>query len=162
MLRWYLLYTKPGHEERVARKIEDCGLNVFNPLLKERRHIRRKIRDVTGSLFPCYIFVQFDLEESYRLVKYTRGVRKVVGSELVPTPVCDDIIEAIRARSEGGYVKIEPPSFKPGEAVEICDGPFAGIGALFVKDLGAMERVSILLKEIDARVVVDRALVARV
>jgi len=161
-LRWYLLYTKPSHEDQVAKRLGDSGFEVFNPRLKERRQIRGKIKEVTGSLFPCYIFVRFNLCESLRLVKYTRGVRKVVGSDVFPTAVSDSIIETILARSEDGYVNIEPRTFKTGDNVEILGGPFAGIEALFMKELGGMERVCLLLKEISMRVVLDRALVAGV
>ena len=59
-----------------------------------------------------------------------------------------------------GIITIKP-KFKPGEEVLIKGGPFQGLNAVFEKELKGIERVSILLKTINARLVVDSALLAK-
>lgn len=162
MPNWYLIYTKPRSENAVTDKLQGCGFEVLNPKLRERRFIRRKTREMVSPLFPCYVFAKFSVPENYRLIRYTRGVRKVVGSELRPIPVHEDIIESIRTRMEDdGVVRVELKKFHAGDAVEIKGGPFAGLEAIFLKELGGMERVSILLREVNARIVVDGAVLDR-
>jgi len=161
MSDWYLIYTKPKNEDSVCCKFANCGFDVFNPKMKERKYIRRKIQQVISPLFPCYIFVKFDLLKDYRLVKYTRGVKRVVGTGDSPIRVPLEVVDSIRVRMEEGVVIIKALSFKPGEDVVIKEGPFQGFEAIFEKEMKGAERVSILLKAIDARVIVNGAAISR-
>src|SRR3990172_3100445 len=147
MSDWYLIYTKPKNEDSVCCKFANCGFDVFNPKMKERKYIRRKIQQVISPLFPCYIFVKFDLLKDYRLVKYTRGVKRVVGTGDSPIRVPLEVVDSIRVRMEEGVV--------------IKEGPFQGFEAIFEKEMKGAERVSILLKAIDARVIVNGAAISR-
>ncbi len=161
MLNWFLIYTKPRCEDGVSARFVENGFEVLNPKIEERRYIRRKLQDVISPLFPCYIFVQFESPKDYRLVKYTRGVKSVVGPENIPAAVPQEIIDRIRKRMEGGVIRIQPCSFIPGEDVSIQAGPFEGLEAVFEKELKGSERVSILLKAVNARVVVDASILKR-
>lgn len=161
MLNWYLVYTKPKNEGIVSRKFTDAGFEVLNPKLKERKVYRRKLQDITSPLFPCYVFVKFDSIEDYRLVKYTRGVKSIVGTAAEPNIVPDEIIDSILARIKDGIVTFKPEELVKGEEVLIKSGPLAGLSAIFERELKGAERVSILLSAMNARVVLDRALVEK-
>lgn len=161
MLTWYLLYTKPKHEDDVARRISDNGFECLNPKLKERKNTRSGPKDAISPLFPCYLFVKFDIFRSYRFFKYTRGVRRIVGAENVPTAVNEDIISSIRLRTNGGFVEVLPAHFTPGEAVVVKGGVFDGLDAVFEREIKGQERVCILLKSVNARAVIDAALLAK-
>jgi len=161
MLNWFLIYTKPRCEDSVSNKFVDSGFEVLNPKIEERRYIRRKLQDVVSPLFPCYIFVRFDNPKDGRLVKYTRGVRSIVGPENIPSIVPEEIIGQIKKRMEDGVIHIRPGSFVEGEDVSIQAGPFEGLEAVFEKQLKGSERVSILLKTVNARVVVDASILKR-
>jgi transcriptional antiterminator RfaH len=161
MLNWFLIYTKPRCEDSVSTRFTDNGFEVLNPKIEERRYIRRKLQDVVSSLFPCYIFVRFESPKDYRLVKYTRGVKNIVGSENTPFVVPQEIIDQINKRAEGGVIHIRPGSFVTGEDVSIKAGPFEGLEAIFEKELKGSERVSILLKAVNARVVVDASILKK-
>ncbi len=162
MKNWYLVYTKPRSEDRVAQRFTDAAIEVLNPKLKERRYVRGRLQDVISPLFPCYIFVRFDFQGEYRIVKYTRGVRRIVGTDYAPTVLPQEMIDSIRCRMDGGLVKIIPSRFKTGEEVRIKYGPLEGLDAVFEKELKGIERVSILLKTINAHVIVDSASLARI
>jgi len=97
----------------------------------------------------------FDTLNDYRLIKYTRGIKKIVGPEGLPTVVPDEIINSIWEREEQGFITAMPPSFEPGEEVLIKDGPFQDFEAVFQREIKGIERVSILLKAINARLIVD-------
>lgn len=161
MPNWFLIYTKPKCEDSVSGKFIEKGFQVLNPKIRERRYIRRKLQDTISPLFPCYLFVQFDLEKNYRLVRYTRGVRSVVGSECAPTEVPDAIIGELQKRMEDGFVKAASKGFDPGAEVTIKAGPFEGFNAIFEKELKGRERVAILLKSLNVRVIVDPAMLGR-
>ncbi len=161
MPNWFLIYTKPKCEDVVSGKFVEKGFTVLNPKIKERRYIRRKLQETISPLFPCYLFVQFDLEKDYRLVRFTRGVRNVVGSEGAPTEVPPAIVGELQRRMEEGFVRVVPKSFDPGAEVTIKAGPFEGFSAIFEKELKGRERVAILLKSLNVRMIVDRAIIER-
>ena len=160
---WYLLYTKPKHEPPVARRLADAGFRVLLPRLRERRTFRGHIREVVVPLFPCYLFVEMDWARQGRLIRYTRGVRRVVSVGDQPLPVPRDMIETIRQRlDEKGETTLAPRDFSPGEEVLIHHGPMAGFTAVFVKPLKGTERVQVLLQAIGAKAEVDRAFLGAV
>lgn len=161
MVNWYVVYTKPKNEDVLTKRFSDIGLEVLNPKLKERRFIRRKSREVIAPLFPCYIFVKLDLLKDYQLVKYTRGVKRLIGSEKMPIVVPDEIVASIKNRMTEGIIIIKSRKFEVGEEVVIKGGPFQGLDAVFEKELKGAERVSILLKAINARLAIDSTMIAK-
>jgi len=161
-INWYLLYTKAGCEGKVAERLTEAGIEVLIPRVRERRLSRGKPREVLAPLFPCYVFVHFDIYRNFRLVKYTRGVRKLVGTENAPSVVPDVVLEAVRARMDtDGVVTVEPRGFTPGEELTVKEGPFEGLKAVFERELGGTERACVLLRSINARVVIDSSLLDR-
>ena len=161
VLNWYLLYTKPRCENSVAQRLSDNGFEVLNPKFKERRYIRRKLQEVIAPLFSCYIFIKFDPFKHYHLVKYTRGLKRIVGTGNVPDVVPEEIISSLKNRMEEGIISIKPLKFEPGEEIFIKGGPLQGFYAIFEKELKGVERVSILLKAINARIVIDSVLLGK-
>lgn len=158
---WYLVYTKPKNEEIVAFTLQSKGYKVLNTTLKERKYKRGKIKEVLSPLFPCYIFVKFDSTIDHKFIKYTRGVRKVVGGDNTPTIVPEEIISSIRSRENQGVITIRPPKFEQGEEVLIKDGPFKNYEAIFQEELKGIERVCIMLKAVNARMIVDSCILLK-
>ena len=155
MRNWHLIYTKPKNEDFVENRLQSAGFEVLNAKLKQRRYLRRKLQDVISPLFPCYLFAKFDSLNDYRMIKSTRGIKKIVGGEWVPTIIPDEIISSVWQREEQGVITVMPPSFEPGEEVLVKDGPFRDFEAVFQREIKGIDRVCILLKAINARLVVD-------
>ena len=56
----FLVHTKP-HSERLAEThLQQFGVEIFCPLLKQENIIRRRRRSVISPLFPGYLFAKFD------------------------------------------------------------------------------------------------------
>ncbi|MFQ5455315.1 MAG: transcription termination/antitermination protein NusG [Nitrospirota bacterium] len=141
---WYCINIHPRKEDYVEINLSRLGVESFNPKLKERKFIRRVLKEAITPLFPCYIFARFDIETHLRGVKYTKGVRKIVSAGSSPIPVEDNIIGAIRDRLDGdGYLSINR-TFNSGDHLRIKDGPFSGFKGVFERDIGR-DRVIILL-----------------
>jgi transcriptional antiterminator RfaH len=157
-MQWYTVYTKPKREDAVAGSLENAGIEVFNPRLKQKKYVQGAYRNKISPLFPCYVFVKFEPETTAHMIKYTRGVRRIVGGDM-PWPVSDEIIDVIRDKEEDGIVTIKPPQLKYGDSVAINDGPLSGLKGIFEKELNGQERVVLLLSAIEyqARAVVDKA-----
>lgn len=157
-VRWYSVYTKPRQENTVAGSLQNAGLEIFNPRLRRKKYMNGIYRDAINPLFPCYLFVKFEPETTSHMIKYTRGVRRIVGGDM-PWPVADEVIDLIRNQGEDGVIAIKPPDLKYGDSVAINDGPLTGLKGIFENELSGQERVVLLLSAIEyqARVVVDKA-----
>lgn len=161
---WYTIHTKP-HQEKVAElNIRSLGIETLYPKIKKEKIIRRKKRDLVLPLFPGYLFAYFNLETHYRMVHYAGGVNKVVSfGDQPPMPVDNQVIEAINDRMKEGYISLEPIDLAPGDLVEIKDGPFEGLSAIFEREMPDKERVVLLLDILSRQthILIDRQRVER-
>ncbi|MBN1222768.1 MAG: hypothetical protein JXB23_05935, partial [Candidatus Aminicenantes bacterium] len=99
------------------------------------------------AFFPGYTFIRFEHPRDYRLVRYTRGVKRVVGIQEGPIPVPVEIIDEIRKREVDGYIEFLKYGEQPeiGDEIEVAEGPLKGLRGIFKKELTEKERVIILL-----------------
>lgn len=157
-MQWYVINTKPLKEFLVEKLLTDAGIAVYNPKIKNNGRVK--------SFFPCYIFSKFSVKKHYRLIKYTRGVRKILECEYGPIPIEERIIEEIKSREENGVIvirrKIIPP--KVGEKVEILEGPFKGFQGIFEKEFNGSERVAVLLRIVNyqARLLIEKSKLTKI
>ena len=139
MNEWYVLNTKPKKEFQVERLFQEGGFTVYNPKYKQENRIL--------PFFPGYEFVQFEFPDQYQMVKYTRGVKRIVGNDKGPIPMDAEVIQRIRAREINGLVELEKYGREPevGDEIEVMEGPLKGLRGIFKKELSAKDRVLILL-----------------
>jgi len=158
-MRWYVLSTKSNHEKQAEQNIRRMGMECFLPLLQEQRTIRRKVRTVVAPLFPGYLFVRINLLEHYRAVTYARGVRRIVEFGATPVEVDTEMIDAIKSRvvSPEVCVPARPRELSRGQLVQIKDGPFVGLEAVFMREMSGHQRAMVFLRTLalQARVVVE-------
>lgn len=155
-LRWYAIHTKPAKEDQVVANISRMGVEVFNPKTGKMRKVWGKPKEMVGPLFPCYVFAK--LSNSFlSATSYVRGVRRIVGFGGGPTPIDEQVIEAIRSHNIN--VHGETSKIQPGEAVVVNRGALYGLEGVFVEQLSGKDRVVILLKSIglQARVQVEKS-----
>lgn len=153
-MAWYAVYTKPGAEDSATRLLSNAGIETFNPKIRIRKYVRKKYNEVIEQLFPCYIFATFNPRTHAHMIRYTRGVRYVVGKEH-PLVVPPEMINAIRDRMEDGVVKPEVESFEKGDRVLIKDGPFKDFYGIFERNLSGRERVVIFLEALFCKVEIE-------
>jgi transcriptional antiterminator NusG len=130
---WYVIHSYSGYENKVKKnlehRIESLGMQdkIFRVLVPTEDEIELKDgqrRTVERRIFPGYILVEMLMDEdSWYVVRNTPGVTGFVGSVRKPTPLRKRDVERIlkRMRAETPRVKV---SFRPGQKVRICDGPF--------------------------------------
>ena len=124
--KWVAVYTKPRHERVVAENLIDKGLEVYLPLLKERRKWSDRKIWIKRPLFKSYLFVRVQLRDSIFVLK-TPGIVRIIkfGGEIAI--VNNSSISAIKLMLEGGY-KPEPTDyFIKGDKVKVVIGPLKGI-----------------------------------
>jgi len=139
MQNWFVINTKPKKEFQVERIFTEAGFNIYNPKYVREKSVR--------PFFPGYAFLVFDHPAQYQLVKFTRGVKKIVGQGENPTPVPESVILSIKGREINGLVELEKHGEEPrvGDLIEVAEGPLRGLKGIFKKEIGDKERVMILL-----------------
>ncbi|GBD10431.1 Transcription termination/antitermination protein NusG [bacterium HR23] len=141
-LRWYVLKTKPRSEDLVLEVLARWGVECYAP-----RIVRPTGSRSTEYLFPGYVFVRLVHDSRlWPMVRWAPGVAYFVGPEREAVPVDDALIAHIRQRTEewnnGGYRR----ALQPGEEVQVTEGPFAGLDAVFQRYLPARLRCQVLLR----------------
>jgi transcriptional antiterminator NusG len=130
---WYVIHSYSGYENKVKKnlehRIESLGMQnkIFEVVVPTEEEIELKDgqrRTVKRRIFPGYILVDMFMDEdSWYVVRNTPGVTGFVGSVRRPTPLRSRDVDRIlkRMRAETPKVKV---TFRPGQKVRICDGPF--------------------------------------
>jgi transcriptional antiterminator RfaH len=139
MLRWYVINTKPKKEGQVERLFVEGGFTIYCPKYVHEKRV--------GPFFPGYAFLHFEFPDQYQMVKYTRGVKRIVGNDDGPTPIPDEVVLGIKGREKDGLIVFERYGEEPvaGDEIEVVEGPLKGLKGIFRKEAGPHERVMILL-----------------
>jgi transcriptional antiterminator RfaH len=156
MTHWYAIYTKPRAEDATAVLLSNAGIEILNPKIKVKKYVRKKYTEVIEPLFPCYVFANFDAATHSHMIRYTRGVKYVVGKE-TPLVVHAEIIEAIRERTKDGVVQPEAGQYSQGDKVMIKEGPFKDFYGIFERHLPGKDRAMILLEALYVKVEIEQA-----
>ena len=151
---WFAVYTKPKCEHSVVVLLNNAGIETLNPKIQIRKYIRGKYMLVLEQLFPSYLFAFLDRGKEGHMVKYTRGVKYIVGKE-DPVMVPPEIIDSIKERLEGDIIREIPENLRKGDRVLIKDGPFKDFYGIFEKTLPAKERSIILLEALYSRLNIE-------
>jgi transcriptional antiterminator RfaH len=72
---WYVLYTKPRNEKKVAERLTGAGYSVYCPLHKVRRQWSDRIKTVEEPLFRSYVFIQIEDAKRDEVFVYPGTVR---------------------------------------------------------------------------------------
>jgi len=142
---WYVIQTKPRKEEEAETYLSTKGVEIFNPLIEAFTLRNGRMNEEQNPLFPGYLFAKFDFEQNYPLVRWARGVKKVLGFGETPTSVSEEVVEIIKARTDAqGVVRVKH-HLEPNDVVRIKTGPLKDLLGTFERWLSDRERVKILL-----------------
>lgn len=149
LLRWFLIFTKPGCEELAQQNLRQQGFRVYHPRLARPALRRGRWIERIVSLFPRYLFVQLDVaRQSLAPIRSTTGVASIVRFGVDVTVVHDSIVEGLMRRADPGsglHRLATANVFEPGAPVSIVAGAFEGLDGIFERDAGN-ERVVVLLR----------------
>lgn len=158
LFRWYAVYTKPKKEYWAKENLENQNITTYLPLYKKTKRARERRIETISPFFPGYLFINTHKAQNIRSVRYTRGVIRIINDGENPIPVPEKVIEEIKSREdEKGLIRMNNGNFMPGQKVQILDGPFRGVSAIFERHLSEKDRVEVLINilQSSARVVLS-------
>ena len=128
-MTWYALQHKPAQGDRAVRNLQNQEVPCFYPKIEVEKIRVGKRQKRLEPLFPGYIFVNIEQTNPvWAKLRSTLGVLRVVSFTGKPAAIDDAVIEQIKTSME----KVaEQGGIKKGQAVELEDGPFKGINAIF-------------------------------
>ena len=128
---WYVVHTYSGYENKVKanleKMVENRGLQNLiqevNVPMEEIVEIKNgKRKPVLRKIFPGYVMVKMVMtDESWYIVRNTRGVTGFVGPGSKPVPLTEEEAKAMGA--EKTVVRLD---FEEGQRVRVMDGPLEG------------------------------------
>lgn len=128
-MTWYVLQHKPAQGDRALSHLQNQDIVCFYPKITVEKIKAGKRTKKLEPLFPGYLFVNLEqTDPMWAKLRSTRGVLRIVGFANKPAPISDDVIQHIKASLES---VAEQGGIKPGQAVQLNEGPFEGINAIF-------------------------------
>jgi len=120
---WYVIYTRPKCERKVAELLSKKKIECYCPLVKSEApwHDRKKI---TGEpLFPCYVFVRL-YEDDVTNVSQTDGVSNFLFWLGKPAIIRNEEVEEIRKfLSDFSDIHLEKTHVNLNDRVRLLGGP---------------------------------------
>ena len=157
---WIVLKTQVRHELFAAGAMLARAIESYVPLIEPKRP-----NDPAVPLFPGYVFARVTAaSEDLVRIRSAPGIVYVLPRGAVPIVVPDEIVEVVRARLAQFQSGSGRPALRHGERVQLTDGPFRWLDAVFDRRLSATGRVIILLElaERTVRMNVEESLLKRV
>ncbi len=150
-VNWYVIQTKTKKELEAKAYLSMKGVEVYSPCMEILASRGGRMVSEQQALFPGYLFGRFNLLEDYSLVRWGRGVKKIVGFGAQPLPVADEVIELIRNRAQGGEFVRKACSFEKNDVVRVRTGPMKDLLGIVERWVSDTERVRILLNLVGYR-----------
>lgn len=130
--KWYVVHTYSGYENKVKanieKSVENRGIQDLIPDVRvpmedvvEKKGDVEKI--VQRKIFPGYVVVKMVMtDESWFVVRNTRGVTGFVGPGSKPVPLSNEEVEKMGVEK----IRMAEINFSVGDLVEIKSGPMEG------------------------------------
>ena len=155
---WFLLQTKSRQENRAVENLERQGVDSFCPMIRVEKISRGKRVVKQDPLFPGYLFVNFNQNKvSATTIRSTRGVSHFVACAGSPVLVPDTLIEQLQKRTAPGSEEQISNLPKTGDQVEVMEGPFRGLNAIFT-EIDGNQRAVVLINLLNQQVKASIAL----
>jgi transcriptional antiterminator RfaH len=145
---WYVLYTRPNRERKIALYLDRKSLNFYLPTVKVSKKWADRKRIVESPLFSSYIFVYLNSFEDYFSSLEADGAVEYIRFGKQLARIDESVIRNLRilvdAKEE---LYLCRDSIATGAPLRITDGPLAGLECEMVKYNGKdkiLVRISLL------------------
>ena len=124
-MKWFVLYTKPNFEIKVAEGINDLGINSYCPVYTKIKQYSDRKKKIHKPLLPSYVLVQL-LEEDRKKVFDIRGAVRYLFWLGKPAEVREEEIELLKSNLKGDYDDVLISKLSKGKEYTIPFGTFKG------------------------------------
>jgi len=139
--KWYVVHTYSGYENKVKANLEkivenrnmrDYILDVVVPMEEQIEIKDGKKKATLKKVFPGYVLVKMIMtDESWYVVRNTRGVTGFVGPGSKPVPLTEEEVKAMGVEQGDPIV-----DYEVGDNVRVISGPLENF-------IGIVEEISL-------------------
>ena len=146
--QWFVVKTKPQKDENVISLLARAGFEVFCPKIREIFYIKNGAAFRTRPLFPSYLFLRINFNDPHNihLIKYTRGVSRILCAGGKPLPLAPQIIQTIKSRTDTEGMVKRQLGLRTGDPIRVRKGTLKDLIGILEKPASQEERVIVLLK----------------
>ena len=134
--QWYILYTHPRMEKKLAKILELRQIEYYLPLLRLKKKWSDRFKLVVSPVFPSYIFIKMIFSETKNKVITLPGAHHFLTINHEPQTVAEDDLNMVKL-----FIEKYPESVKtqkeailvPGKKIEIKHGYFKGYKGTITK-----------------------------
>ena len=148
--KWYVVHTYSGYENKVKtdlektiknRELEDFFFNIVVPMEEQVEIKDGKRKTNLKKVFPGYVLVKMIVtEESWYIVRNTRGVTGFVGSGTDPIPLTD--MEIRNMGFDSVPVNVD---YDVNDNVQVLNGPLEGFVGVVQEINKEKQKVKVLV-----------------
>jgi transcriptional antiterminator RfaH len=129
-MNWYVVYTKPKWEKKVAEKLSQAGIECYCPLITQMKQWSDRKKKVEVPLFNSYVFVQLQ-DVDRNSVFQVPGVVRYLFWLGKPAIVRDEEINVIKRSLQDSKVSdISVTSIQVGDRIKLESGAFSNQDAI--------------------------------
>ena len=123
-MNWYVVYTKPKWEKKVAEQLVQRGIECYCPLVTQIRQWSDRKKKVEVPLFNSYVFVRLE-EKDRNLVFQSSGVVRYLFWLGQPAIVREEEITTIKNwLSMPDTYEVSVAALQVGDKIVLDSGPF--------------------------------------
>jgi len=129
-MNWYVVYTKPKWEKKVAEKLMQAGIECYCPLITQIKQWSDRKKKVEVPLFNSYVFVQLSENERNTVFTIPGAVRYLfwLGK---PAIVRDEEINVIKkSLNASNIADVSVSSIQVGDRIKLDSGVFSNQDAI--------------------------------
>lgn len=144
--KWYVVHTYSGYENKVKanlekivenRSMQDYIVDIVVPMEEQIEIKDGKKKATLKKVFPGYVLVKMIMsDESWYIVRNTRGVTGFVGPGSKPVPLSDDEVKAM-----GVEEIITEVDYDVNDSVRVISGPLENF-------IGIVEEINLEKKKV--------------
>jgi transcription antitermination factor NusG len=120
---WFVLYTQPRNEKKVAERLEKLGITAYCPMTIQVRQWSDRKKKVEVPLLNSYVFVHLE-EADRKLVFEVPGIVRYLFWLGEPAIVRDEEIKTLQNWLSLDFAELEVKALKPGDTIMLKEGAF--------------------------------------
>ena len=150
---WYVIYTKPRNEKKVAERLQQIGITVYCPMITVIKQWSDRKKKVQLPLLNSYVFVCLEDKEREKVFQVSGVVRYLfwLGK---PAMVREEEILALQEGLKKTMTSFEVKGIKVGDLLPIPSGPLQGKEGI-IKQINK-HSLQLILKELGVLITLNK------
>ena len=124
-MKWFVLYTKPNFEIKVADGVNAIGINAYCPVYTQVKQYSDRKKKIQKPLLPSYVLVNL-LDKDRPKVFEIRGAVRYLYWLGNPAQVREEEIKLLKSNLKGSYDEALISKLAKGKEYTIPSGPLKG------------------------------------